>query len=74
MEDGGVDTTVTDVQQHKMGQMADFSPLLTSSVFAHTDEFSKNSFISKICRPIIEIDIYVVSTSSPSMSRSEKPF
>ena len=33
MEDGGVDTTVIDRWQHKMGQMADFSPLFTSSIF-----------------------------------------
>ena len=36
MEDGGVDTTVIDSRQYKMGQMADFLPLLASSVF---DEF-----------------------------------
>ena len=33
MEDGGVDTTVIESWQHKMGQMADFLPLLASSVF-----------------------------------------
>ena len=33
MEDGGVDTTFIDSWQHKMGQMADFPPLLVSSVF-----------------------------------------
>ena len=33
MEDGGLDTTVIDSWQHKMGQMADFPPLLGSSVF-----------------------------------------
>ena len=33
MEDGGVDTTVKDGWQHKIGQMADFPPLLASSVF-----------------------------------------
>ena len=33
MEDGGVVTTVIDSWQHKMGQMADFPPLLASSVF-----------------------------------------
>ena len=32
MEDGGVDTTVIDRRQHKMGQMADFPPLLASSI------------------------------------------
>ena len=32
MEDGGVDTTVKDMQQRKMGQMADFPPLLSSSI------------------------------------------
>ena len=32
MEDGGVDTTVIDSRQHKMGQMADFPPLLASSI------------------------------------------
>ena len=33
MEDGGVYTTVIESRQHKMGQMADFPPLLASSVF-----------------------------------------
>ena len=33
MENGGVDTTVINGWQHKIGQMADFPPLLTSSVF-----------------------------------------
>ena len=33
MEDGGVDTTGIESRQHKMGQMADFPPLLASSVF-----------------------------------------
>ena len=33
MEDGGVDTTVIDSRQHKMGRMADFPPPLASSVF-----------------------------------------
>ena len=33
MEDGGVDTTVIDSRQHKMGQTADFPPLLASLVF-----------------------------------------
>ena len=33
MEDEGVDTTVIESRQHKMGQMADFPPLLASSVF-----------------------------------------
>ena len=33
MEDGGVDTTGIDSWQHKMGRMADFPPLLASSVF-----------------------------------------
>ena len=33
MEDGGVDTTVIDSRQHKKGRMADFPPLLASSVF-----------------------------------------
>ena len=33
MEDGGVDSTVIESQQHKIGQMADFPPLLASSVF-----------------------------------------
>ena len=33
MEDEGVDTTVIDSGQHKMGQMADFPPLLASLVF-----------------------------------------
>ena len=33
MEDGGVDTTVIESRQHKIGQMADFPPLLASSVF-----------------------------------------
>ena len=32
MEDGGADTTVIESRQHKMGRMADFSPLLASSV------------------------------------------
>ena len=32
-DDGGVDTTVIDSRQHKMGHMADFPPLLASSVF-----------------------------------------
>ena len=32
MEDGGVGTTVKDRQQHKKGQMADFPPLLSSSI------------------------------------------
>ena len=33
MEDGVVDTIVIDSWQHKMGQMADFPPLLAPSVF-----------------------------------------
>ena len=33
MEHGGVDTTVINSCQHKMGWMADFPPLLASSVF-----------------------------------------
>ena len=33
MEDGGVDRTVIDCWQHHLGQMADFPPLLTISVF-----------------------------------------
>ena len=34
MENGGVDTTIIDRRQHnKMGQMADFPPLLASSIF-----------------------------------------
>ena len=33
MEDGGVDTTVIDSWQHKVGSMANFPPLLASSVF-----------------------------------------
>ena len=33
MEDGGVDTPVIDRWQHKMAKMADFPPLLTSSIF-----------------------------------------
>ena len=33
MEDGGVDTTVVDRRQHKMGQMADYPPLLASLIF-----------------------------------------
>ena len=33
MEDGGVDSTLIESLQHKMGQMADFPPLLASSVF-----------------------------------------
>ena len=33
MEDGGVDTTVIGSWQHKMGKMADFPPVLTSSIF-----------------------------------------
>ena len=33
MEDGGVDSNVIESWQHKMGQMADFPPLLASSVF-----------------------------------------
>ena len=32
MEDGGVDTTVINSRQHKIGQMADFPTLLASSV------------------------------------------
>ena len=30
VEDGGVDTTVIKSQQHQLGQMADFHPLLIS--------------------------------------------
>ena len=33
MEDGGVDRTVIDCWQHRLGQTADFSPLLTFLVF-----------------------------------------
>ena len=33
MEDGGVDTTVIESRQHKMGRMADFPSLLASLVF-----------------------------------------
>ena len=47
MEDEGVDTTVIESLQHQLGRMADFPPLLTSSVdvpriksqaMRHTDE------------------------------------
>ena len=33
MEDEGVDTTVIESWQHKMGRMVDFLPLLASSIF-----------------------------------------
>ena len=33
MEDGGVDRTVIDCRQNQLGQMADFSPLLTFWIF-----------------------------------------
>ena len=33
MDNGGVNTTVSDTRLHWMGQMADFPPLLASSVF-----------------------------------------
>ena len=33
MEDGGVDRTVIDCWQKQLGQMADFPPLLTFSIF-----------------------------------------
>ena len=33
MDDGGVDTKVIESRQYKMGWMADFPPLLASSVF-----------------------------------------
>ena len=33
MEDGGLDTTIIDWQQHKIGKMAGFPPLLASSIF-----------------------------------------
>ena len=34
MEDGGVDTTLIECsRQHKIGRMADFPPILASSVF-----------------------------------------
>ena len=33
MGDGGVDITLIESRQHKMGQIADFLPLLASSVF-----------------------------------------
>ena len=33
MEDGGIDTTIIDSRQQRMGRFADFPPLLTSSVF-----------------------------------------
>ena len=33
MENGGGDTTVIDSWQQKLGQMADFPPLLATSVF-----------------------------------------
>ena len=33
MEDGGVDTSIIESSQQKMGQMAEFPPLLASSVF-----------------------------------------
>jgi hypothetical protein len=36
MEDGGVDTTVIESRQHKMGQMPDLPPLLAFSVFKLT--------------------------------------
>ena len=35
LEDGGVDTTVIESRQHKMGQMADFPPLLAFQFLAH---------------------------------------
>ena len=37
MEDGGVETTVKESWQHKMGQMPDFPPLLAFSVFKLAD-------------------------------------
>ena len=33
MDNGGVDTSVIDRRQHKMGQMANIPPLLASSIF-----------------------------------------
>ena len=33
MEDGGVDTTVIESRQHKMGRIGDFPPLLAFSIF-----------------------------------------
>ena len=78
MEDGGVDTTVIERLQLKMGQMADFLHLLASSVFlfiktwcishlisdlaARIDEFSYHNFILKICGPIIENEYLWVCT------------
>ena len=46
MEDGGVDTTVTESRQHKMGQMADFPPLLASSGFDFKNIIPVCSFMS----------------------------
>ena len=33
MEDGGIDRTVINCQQNQLGQMPDFSPLLTFLIF-----------------------------------------
>jgi hypothetical protein len=35
MEDEGTDTTVIESRQHKMGQMADFPPLLAFPFLTH---------------------------------------
>ena len=47
MEDVGVDTTVIGSRQHKMGQMANFSPLLASSVFDLKFRYSEKT--TKVC-------------------------
>ena len=57
MENGGVDTTVIDSRQHQMGLMADFPPLLPSSVFdlskQDVHQIKSQTFLKKICGPII---------------------
>ena len=73
MEDGGVDTTVIDRRQHKMGQMAYFPPLLASSIFdlykqetlqiksqtmRHTSmNLVNTTYLRKLCGPI-KMSIY----------------
>ena len=52
MEDGGVDTTVKDRQQQKKGKMAEFPPLLASSII---DLYKHDTpqFKSKTMRPTL---------------------
>ena len=65
MEDEGVDTTVIESLQHQLGRMADFPPLLTSSVdvpriksqaMRHPDE---TTLFEKYVDPKLNSSVYI---------------